>query len=1007
MPRKRSRSIKTKPKHKQEVKQKTVIKRKNNIKFLVPIVLIGVFLLVLFFNSYFNYSSGMAFNPEGTTVGTRFYLSGPDPYYNMRTCLETLDKGQYAYLSPTDGDPFLNYPVGYKGGARPPLFNMIAIGSTHIVENFMPRMDALGWSMLFLPAIYGALLVFPIYGIGKELFNRKAGLISAFFIPLIPAHISGGHGSAFALFDHDSFVLLLFTISFLFMVKFLKQENKNKKLLYATLVGVTIGAIQLSWAAGHTVLFIILAYVIIQLFIDVLKAKYDIYNYLGFCLLYATSFLISLPYFIVKGQFFTFPFFIFMASIGILLLVAFLRKIKAPAIAILPVIGIVSGITLYFLYLVHIGYIKGIPVLLKLTEIIYGSGIYGNKVAYTIAEAHSFGLSQIVMNIGPILYWIGLLGLVLFMYKTYKTKFKSYNLFFVVTVLIQMWLLTAAGRFLNDFIPSVVILSGFVLSIVIQKLDYKKIFETIKKVGGFKGFYKGFNLSRVAGIIFIGVLLIPSNAHLALDGAVPPQLDKEIFGEEYKGYFGGSLSEQKHWADACYWLSQQDTDLKPEDRPAILTWWDYGFYLASMGEHPVVADNYQDGIFPAANFHTAQSEKEATAVLIVRLIEGAKEGTTKIDAVKEISNPEVKEVIYQYLGNRSEELINILEDPITYAPSYDTYVGEEWNGSMFKVREHNAMYQDASDILTNLSDDNLTELYLDIVEATGYNIRYYGIESRDIHSIFGVFPFLADKSSHGYDVFEDEWTRTYWVENNGNEYSYEDLMEMSSFERSELRLDMKTENKQPFFNSMIYRTFYGQSQENRRPTVFFKHWKPVFVGPYILIVKYYAGAKINGTVNLEKAKYDGSIVYVVDEYGIEHDLCVVDEGKFNVVVPAGNNSLVLAIKGNMLDVIKLENITEEEAMREVPYEKSYSFNINYSEPIFNVTGLNTTANLSISSLTYQAITKTKEITNGSFPFGRTFPDVYDIKIEKGNRIYYQKSIFLEPNKKIYNISIEG
>ncbi|GAH24052.1 unnamed protein product, partial [marine sediment metagenome] len=68
------------------------------------------------------------------------------------------------------------------------------------------------------------------------------------------------------------------------------------------------------------------------------------------------------------------------------------------------------------------------------------------------------------------------------------------------------------------------------------------------------------------------------------------------------------------------------TDIElPEDRPAILTWWDYGFYLASTSEHPTVADNYQSGIPPAANFHTAQTEQEAVSVLIIRLCEGVKE----------------------------------------------------------------------------------------------------------------------------------------------------------------------------------------------------------------------------------------------------------------------------------------------------------------------------------------------------------------------------------------------
>ena len=52
--------------------------------------------------------------------------------------------------------------------------------------------------------------------------------------------------------------------------------------------------------------------------------------------------------------------------------------------------------------------------------------------------------------------------------------------------------------------------------------------------------------------------------------------------------------------------------------PAFISWWDYGFYESAIGDHPTVADNFQDGIPPAANFHTSTSEEEAVAVWIVR-----------------------------------------------------------------------------------------------------------------------------------------------------------------------------------------------------------------------------------------------------------------------------------------------------------------------------------------------------------------------------------------------------
>ena len=1010
----RKRSRKLKPSKREEKVEKKVVKTqkfkpKKDIKYIIPIVLIAMFFLVLMFNAFFNFSAGIAHNPEGETLGTRFFLQGPDPYYNMRICQETLETGQYPFLTPETADPLLNYPVGVNGGARPPLFNMLAVASTNVLENFMPTMDALGWSMLFLPAIYGALLVFPVYGIGKELFGKKAGLISAFFVALVPAHISGGHGSSLALFDHDSFLLLLFTITFFFAIKALKEKDRNKKFLLGALTGISIGAIQLSWVAGQVILFLIVGYMIAQLFFDILKAKYNLENQISMSLALFIGFIISYPYFVIKGITLPFTALVLIPAIAIIAITMSIKKMKLPAVIVFPLSAIVGGIGLFIIYLAHIGSIKGIPVLTKLSGVIFGAGIYGNKVSLTIGEAHTYGLSQIAMMIGPILLWVGLVGFVLYMYQTYKTKFKSENLFVVAVFIIQLWMLSTAGRFLNDLIPLLLVFTGFIIYRIIVKLDYKSMFKTIKSVSGVKSKLKAVKILKIAGIIFIAFGIIMPNAYLALDAATPSSLDKEIFGEDFQGYFGGGMSEQMHWADACYWLSQQDTEISEDkDKPAIISWWDYGFYIVSMSQHPSVAENYQHGLFAAGNFHTAQNEKEATGVLIIRLIEGTKEATTKINAVSEINNPQVMEVLNQYLGNESETFINIIKNPVKYAPSYDTLVAEEYGNTIYRVREHNAMYHDGCDILETLTDDELTELYLDMMEATGYSIRYYGIEGRDIHQIFGVFPFLSDKSTHQYSTLEDDFFKTAYVDkNSGIEYDEEDLENMSIGERSQLDLKVQTIKKDAFYNSMIYRTYYGESEENRAPTLLQKHWKIAYLGPAVMIAKYYAGAKIKGEVYIENTSYDGSIVYVVDEYGIQHDSALVEDGQFEVIVPAGNITLILGMRGQEIDSYNLGDITEEQAMREVPFEDEIVFNVNYGSLEGNITGLREAVYLNVSSQSYKGIYYNRSLVNQPYQINNLIPDVYNIKLFRGNRTYYDENKFIKPEKNIVDINVEG
>jgi len=68
-----------------EVKKEIKHHKTSNKKVQTIVMLVGICFLVLFLNSYFNLQSGTVFNPDGETLGERFFLSGPDPYLNMRT----------------------------------------------------------------------------------------------------------------------------------------------------------------------------------------------------------------------------------------------------------------------------------------------------------------------------------------------------------------------------------------------------------------------------------------------------------------------------------------------------------------------------------------------------------------------------------------------------------------------------------------------------------------------------------------------------------------------------------------------------------------------------------------------------------------------------------------------------------------------------------------------------------------------------------------------------------
>ena len=961
----KSKTVIEEPRH---IVQKNIAERPS-FKFKkqrwTAIFLVGIFFIVLLFNAYFNASSGVSVNDEGEGLNS-FYLSGPDPYYNMRLVNQTLygeNAGEYPYYS--EYDPLLNYPIGQTGGRRP-LLNMMAIGFSRLLSPFMNEVDAVGYSMQFIPALFGALLVFPVYFIGKTLFGKREGLLAALFIALIPIHLGSGHGSAYSLFDHDSFNLFLYFMAFYFLIKSIKEKNNLKSIIYALLGGLPLASLSMTWVEARYLYVIIAIYAIVQMIIDIYKDKIQFNVFSSTSILLLSGYLISLP--VIAARYGGFradiPLFLCLGVTAFGAIYYAFKLKKLPWTLTLPMVFGVAIIALVFLYFVRdlSSLIPGFSSLSTLSNILYGSGIYGSKVAMTIAEAGTYAISRTVMSFGPSFYWLGFFGFVFMAYHYYKNPQRRDFLFIITFFVIQIWLTGVAGRFLNDLVPLMAILGSWIIWVIVDKIDYKQMIRTIKSSGGgFHGIRRGFKFMHISGIVFIGFLVVFPNAYLSFDAAIPAAEKQDAFGDYPSGVFGLAHYKEQYWVDAYNWLSSQDNQIsRPSDRPAYISWWDYGFYEVAIGEHPTVADNFQDGIPPAANFHTSTSEEEAVAVWIVRLLEGhvIKQGGS-------LSN-NVRTVLEKHLGEN--DTINIkswVENP-EISPSYGTPIGEDYDSELsqqYTVGEEwkaNAIYHDVTKLIVDrLDDDQITWLYRDIQDATGFSIRYYGVEGYD-KQIFNIFAFLADKSLllvAGGGVYnpEDDYVEFRFVTQNGNELTFEDLDALSDQElRQDPPVDTKAYYKDAYFDTMFYRTWIGfssgesgsKSEPNYQlPCINMRHFCAEYISdinkyPYysggksaVVIAKYYAGAFINGSVyfNGEPLNAQAVVQKNISHYGIEipidHDETVTVNGNFSVIAPEGNITIQIRrypeldagafIMKNVTfnGVDNLAPITDEEACR--------------------------------------------------------------------------------------------
>ncbi len=985
-------SVKKTPKYEEKAKKSLA---KN---WWVALILVGIFFSVLFYNTYYNASSGIAMEESFDDYG-KYLLSGPDPYYNMRIVEETSETGVYQFYS--ENDDLLNYPIG-RTGSRAPLLNMMALGFSNFLKPFMSEIDAIGYSMQFIPALFGALLVIPVYFLGKTLFNKKAGLIAAFLMAIIPIHIGSGHGSAFSLFDHDSLNLLLFFTTFLFIIYGLKEKDKTKSMLYSVLAGISLAGLSMVWVEARFLYVLIGGYAIVQYLIDIFTNKIEQISFRVISITLLTGYLLSLPVVASRPNGFSFDvtFFMVVGVIGFGFVYYMFGNRKIPWTLSLPLIFTAGFFILALMYLTTNNIID-IPLLglSKISSIIFGTGIYGNKVSMTIAEANTYQISHTVMSFGPALYWLGWGGFIFLLWNYYKDKLRRDYLFIIVIFILDLWLAGTAGRFLNDMVPLIAILAGWMIWFMVDKIDYKQMVRSIRSAGGgIHGIRRGMKLLHIFGILFLAFVVIMPNAYVAMDAAVPTKtyqkedgnwtnLKWEMFGEDHSGAFGLSLYKERYWSDAFNWLSEQDTDIEdPLERPAFISWWDYGFYEVALGQHPTVADNFQDGIPPASNFHTATSEKEAVAVWIVRLLEG---NAINNGAVSE----DVKQVLINHLGeNNANELVSWAENP-EVSPSYSSYIDEQFNkyitseeinnqilrvGAQWK---ENALYHDFVDMIntgnfsdnrTGLTDDEVTWLYHDIQDITGYSIRYYGVEGYD-KQIFNIFAFLSDKSLVMLGAPEDDFVKVLY---SGKEYTpagsikraitnepLQDYLDMEDSEKRYIRIESTpTSYKDSYFDTMFYKTYVGpydvDSQTGSRteyewqlPCINMKHFYAEYISDMqkyqyyntgkasVVIAKYYEGAIINGNVSFNGSGVDCTIsvlknltYYEGAEQPINHDsfdYIASGAGKtdnFSVLLGAGAYLQITKSVGDVSFVLKTINftgdtntvyapITEDDAMR--------------------------------------------------------------------------------------------
>ena len=617
-----------------------------------------------------------AMNASGTQLWDM--TGGSDPWY-MKRVIDYVVAERSHYIFDADRA----YPMG-SINPRPPLFSWsIALGGIGLswITGAPSSEEAtmVWWSVASMPAIYGALIVLPVAAIARRVHSNLAGIFAAWLIALMPGHI--GH-STFALADHDSFALLFISMAFYFWVKAMEGlsterifENPSKNPLYliagiremwsrnpvvmsnATLSGISFATAALGWKGfvyGPGILFLAFgAQVVMNLF----RGRDSLPITAASLQMLFTSFLIPLPFYMWPGMDLLFdpsgfqPMFYIIGFTMALGWVTCSFRDRPWLLVIGSGAALFTGIlgTLYLLQTME---------LYNGWDILFTGGFYfsKNKIFGTIGEAQAPSRGVLFASYGPIVTLIAVSCAMYLIWRGSRKESQS-QLLLGTWVIVAAYMAWSAGRFIFNATPAMAVVGGLGMAMLWKSADPVGFVKEWRRSGiGSPSARRKSTWTAtkkhpgIPALILVFMLVASQHMTYGIDSGIPrgqaaaSDVDQTIYeispdflrdlsilnGAEYDsesgqlwymGTFGPGFNGAD-WNTAYEWLSEQDTDVGFSERPAFVSWWDYGFQALAQGQHPTVADNFQSGIPNSGGMLLSQGQDDTLALFIMTLSQG-------------------------------------------------------------------------------------------------------------------------------------------------------------------------------------------------------------------------------------------------------------------------------------------------------------------------------------------------------------------------------------------------
>jgi dolichyl-diphosphooligosaccharide--protein glycosyltransferase len=660
---------------------------------LPPIAIVGIILAVLCGISLY---IRIAIPYDQIFHNGQIWFLETDAYFYMRNIENMVHNFPHFNVF----DPYMFYPGGSDALTRP-FFVWLITAVILLVRGAASTLHNMEVVTAYMPAILGALTVIPVYFIGKELFNRWVGVISAALVAILPGEFM--HRSLLGFTDHHVAETLFSTVCILFVIMAIKRArereisfdhflNRNwstiaKPFIYSVLAGIFLGIYSLCWGGGLLFVFIIFAYLVIQFIVDHLRHKSSDYLCIVSTPLFLIAFLMLLPLLSASSTDTMFRVSMLVAIVAPIVLSIISRLLAGRAVKPvyypLTLLGL-AGIGLAVLHAINPSVLQSMLVQFRIFTPA-GARLTIMEVQPLLAPSGSFTLALAWANFTAS-FFISFISFGMLIYFAIKEK-NADKILFLIWSIIMLIAVLSQRRFGYYYAVNAALLTGYFcwkmldiagLSKLLAKskevVEAVKKFKKKKKHTREKAKPKTFMQPRgawvsviVVGIVIFFAVFFPNiGMAKAFGGSQNPIMDDGWYTSLV--WLKDNSPEPFGDPNFYYEIYPLFPDFKyPETAYGVMSWWDYGYFIMQIAHRIPNANPAQAGAVNAGRFFTAQNESSANTL--------ADEWGTKYVVIDSLmATPAKFYAMAQWAGKNESEFFEIYYVPTSSSEGQWTYL---------------------------------------------------------------------------------------------------------------------------------------------------------------------------------------------------------------------------------------------------------------------------------------------------------------------------------------------